>query len=90
VDLERLGSSSERLAGRIDAIAQSLPIFKATLGQQDLVWELAAQRDHPVHELLRRFAEEFDAPTGPAAPPEAETESGAWKLLESWMGGVTR
>lgn len=89
VDLERLGSSSERLAGRIDAIAESLPIFKATLGQQDLVWELAAQRDHPVHELLRRFAEELDAPTGPAAL-ETEVEPGGWKLLEFWMGGTTR
>jgi hypothetical protein len=89
VDLERLGSSSERLAGRIDAIAESLPIFKATLGQQDLVWELATQRDHPVHELLRRFAEELDAPTGPAAP-ETETDPGGWKLLESWTGGITR
>jgi len=89
VDLERLGSSSERLAGRIDAIAESLPTFKATLGQQDLVRALAAQRDHPVHELLRRFAGEIDASSVPA-PPRTDNRSGAWKRFESWMGGITQ
>ncbi|MHA7839748.1 MAG: coiled-coil domain-containing protein, partial [bacterium] len=87
VDLERLGSSSERLEARIDAIAESLPIFKATLGHEDLVWELGSQRDHPVHELLRRLAEEVTEPTlRTGAPSETGRSSGS--LLESWLGGI--
>ncbi|MAG34575.1 MAG: hypothetical protein CL908_27215 [Deltaproteobacteria bacterium] len=91
LDLERLSSNGERLEVRIDAIAQSLPIFKATLGHDQLIWELTAQRDHPVHELLRRIAEETAAPV-----IEAEQSAGnprseeSWRALQSWIGGTER
>ncbi|GEM_PF-1676106 len=89
LDLERLASSHERLDARIEAISQSLPTFKATLGHDALLGELSAQRDHPVHGLLRRYAEEY-APT--TAPASAETTSSggsqkAWQTLQSWMEG---
>lgn len=94
LDLERLGSASERLEVQIEAIAHSLPVFKATLGHERLVLELAAQRDHPVHALLRRQAEESAPRAGvPASRPNetnASTETAAWRVLQSWIGGIVR
>lgn len=94
LDLERLGSSHERLDARIAAIEESLPIFKATLGHAPLLDELAARRDHPVHALLRRHAEEY-APTTPDDATQAETASAGdvWSTLQGWLDageGVAR
>ena len=87
LDLERMSSNHDRLDARIDAISQSLPIFKATLGHEALLDELSARREHPVHALLRRYAEEY-APTSPE--PTSTREAGAeaaWRALQTWMGG---
>ncbi len=91
VDLERLDSSSQRLDAQIEAIEQSLPIFKATLGHEGLLWELGSQRDHPVHSLLRRFSEEL-APTTSAvsgAMTDGRTPS-ARMAGEDSQGGISR
>lgn len=89
LDLERLSSSSEIVDARIDAISQSLPIFKATLGREDLLWDLSADRDHPVHELLRRLAEELESPTASdAAIKKIQTSNATWSALETWIGGT--
>lgn len=89
LDLERMGSSHERLDARIRAIAESLPTWKATLGHEALLDELAAQRDHPVHGLLRRYAEEYAPTTRPvdtaAAPSPGSQE--AWQAIQAWVGG---
>lgn len=92
LDLERLGSNHERLEARIRAIAHSLPTFKATLGHEALQRELAAQRDHPVHGLLRRYAEEYAPTTGPAPAEEATpvASEAAWQALQSWAAGENR
>ena len=90
LDLERLSSNGERLASQIDAISQSLPIFKATLGHEDFIWELASQRDHPVHELLRRFSEEFTVPTTPTNEASTTRSKSSWRILQSWIGGNDR
>ncbi|MEZ4334538.1 MAG: hypothetical protein R3F35_22515 [Myxococcota bacterium] len=66
-ELDRLDSRSERLDVRLEAIEQALPIFKATLGHEDLIAELAMRRDHPVHALLRRLADEVGAGAAPVA-----------------------
>src|SRR5690606_32105716 len=68
-ELDRLDSRSERLDVRLEAIEEALPIFKATLGHEGLIDALAMRRDHPVHALLRRLAEEVGA--GEAAPARA-------------------
>ncbi len=90
LDLERLSSNGERLGAQIDAISQSLPIFKATLGHEDFIRELAAQRDHPVHELLRRFSEEFSVPTTPTIEASNTRSESSWRVLQSWIGGSDR
>ena len=95
VDLERLSSDGEIVEARIDAISQSLPIYKATLGHEDLIWELAARRDHPVHSLLRRYAEELAPPSGETAStataePFAASASPARPSLDPWLGGLDR
>ena len=90
LDLERLSSSGSRLEAQIDAIEESLPIFEATLGHDDMVWALAAQRDHPVHALLRRFAEEYGETSPRARPPEATGSDSPWQTLQTWIGGTTR
>jgi hypothetical protein len=90
LDLERLSSNGERLRAQIDAIDQSLPIFKATLGHEDFIWELASQRDHPVHELLRRFSEEFSVPTTPTIEASTARSESSWRVLQSWIGGSDR
>ena len=88
LDLARMTSSHERLEAKISAISQSLPVFKATLGHEALLRELAAQRDHPVHGLLRRYVEEY-APTSEDAPIEATSGSEtAWKNLQGFLGGL--
>lgn len=87
LDIERLGSSHERLEVRIQAISQSLPTFKATLGHDALLGELAAQRDHPVHGLLRRYAEEYAPTTQAPSAPQSSGSSRAWQTLQSWMEG---
>lgn len=94
LDLERLSTNGQRLESQIDAIAQSLPIFKATLGHGDFIWALAAQRDHPVHELLRRFSEEFSVPTTPILLPAnqagSERPGTMWRAFQAWIGGTDR
>ena len=90
LDLERLSSNSERLDARIAAIAQSLPIWKATLGHESLLWELSSQRDHPIHSLLRRYAEEYAPTTGPVSTAQAQASDTSWKVLQSWIGGEAR
>jgi len=88
LDLARMTSSHERLEAKISAISQSLPVFKATLGHEALLHELAAQRDHPVHGLLRRYVEEY-APTSKEAPPKVTSGSeAAWKNLQGFLGGL--
>ncbi|MFK7895725.1 MAG: hypothetical protein AB8G23_07820 [Myxococcota bacterium] len=92
LDLERLSSNGERLEAQIHAIEESLPIFKATLGHEDLAWELATQRDHPVHELLRRFAEEVQASSTSNTSPAAKSPQGSdasRHVLQSFLGGAT-
>ena len=90
VDLERLSSNGAVIKSRIEAISQSLPIFKATLGHEDLVFELSAQRDHPVHALLRRLAEELDSPRTATVESRTKTSDASWKVFESWIGGITK
>ncbi len=91
LDLERLSSNGERLEAQIDAIEESLPIFKATLGHEDLAWELGSQRDHPVHELLRRFAEEVSSSsvsnTNPATTGAPRSDASR-HVLQSFLGGA--
>ncbi len=93
-ELDQLDSRSERLDIRIQAIEEALPIFKATLGQEGLIRELAMQRDHPLHALLRRLAEEVGASTvAPAAPASAaldRTDTAAARNLQQWIGGQDR
>lgn len=85
-ELERLGARSERLDVRLAAIEEALPLFKATLGHEDLIRALAVERDHPLHALLRRLSEELRA--GTVAPPAApSTQSAAARDLENWIGG---
>lgn len=86
VDLERLSSNSERLESRISAIAQSLPIFKATLGHEALLWELSSQRDHPVHALLRRYAEEYEPTTPVDAAAKTPRSPITWPALSALSG----
>jgi hypothetical protein len=45
----------ERIDGQIEARTRALPLYKATLGTDGLASGLRAQRDHPVHTLLRRM-----------------------------------
>lgn len=91
LEIARLDSSHARLDAQIAAISQSLPVFKATLGHEAMLDELSSRRDHPVHALLRRFDEEYEATSpdeAPAADPiRSET---AWQNLVGWLGGETR
>jgi septal ring factor EnvC (AmiA/AmiB activator) len=50
----RLQRQEKQIAARTDA----LPLFRATVGTEDLVDEMRARRDHPVHTLLRRMHHE--------------------------------
>ncbi len=90
LDLERLSTSSQRIDSQIDAISQSLPIFKATLGHEDLIFALAAQRDHPAHELLRRYSEEFSISTTPEYESKAKDADTTWRAFQNWIGGNER
>ncbi len=47
-----------RLDGQIAAQSQALPLYRATLETEGLAGALRAQRDHPVHSLLRRMYQE--------------------------------
>jgi hypothetical protein len=48
----------ERLDKQIDARTRALPLYKATLEADGLADEMRAQRDHPLHTLLRRMYHE--------------------------------
>ena len=48
----------QRLDKQIEARSRALPLYKATLGADGLADELRAQRDHPLHTLLRRMYHE--------------------------------
>jgi hypothetical protein len=50
----RLQRQEKQIAARTDA----LPLFRATVGTEELVDEMRARRDHPVHTLLRRMHHE--------------------------------
>ncbi len=89
-DLDSLDFQEERLDARIAAIEEALPIFKATLGHEDLIRELAMQRDHPLHGLLRRLAAEVGAnavPQAAEAAPAKRVSALEWKDL---IGGGKR
>lgn len=98
LEIERLGSSHDRLDARIEAIAQSLPIWKATLGHEALLDELASRRDHPLHALLRRLGEEYDPTTPQASAPETGRGSATralgdetvWNRLQAWLEESSR
>jgi len=52
------GELLERLDKQIAARSRALPLYRETLALPDLATELRAQRDHPVHTLLRRVYHE--------------------------------
>jgi len=54
-DLKQLVS---RLSAQIEARARALPLFKKALATESLIPVLRAQRDHPIHTLLRRMYHE--------------------------------
>ncbi len=88
-DLDRLGLRGDRLDARFEAIEEALPIFKATLGHEGLIRELAVQRDHPVHALLRRLAEEV-AGSVPAPATVSEKSTTTEQELQAMIGGQNR
>jgi len=47
-----------RLDQQIEARSRALPIFRETMGTEDLVTGLRTRRDHPLHVLLRRMYHE--------------------------------
>ena len=47
-----------KLDQQITARSHALPLYKQTLGTDGLTREMRAQRDHPVHILLRRMYHE--------------------------------
>lgn len=90
-ELDRLDSRSERLDVRLEAIEEALPIFKATLGHEDLIAELAMRRDHPVHALLRRLAEEVGlGKAAPAKTPGLGNVNATTAELRASAGGMDR
>jgi hypothetical protein len=88
-DLDRLDSRSERLDIRLQAIEEALPIFKATLGHEDLIRELAVHRDHPVHALLRRLSEEVGASASTSGSATNPKPAAALDL-QALIGGQAR
>lgn len=88
-DLDRLDLQGDRLDARFEAIEEALPIFKATLGHEGLIRELAVQRDHPVHALLRRLAEEV-AGSLPAPATASEKSTTTDQELQAMIGGRDR
>ena len=88
-DLDSLDLKSVRLDARFEAIEEALPIFKATLGHEDLIRDLAVQRDHPVHALLRRLAEEV-AGSAPTPATAAEKSTTTDQELQAMIGGRKR
>ena len=88
-DLDSLDLKSVRLDARFEAIEEALPIFKATLGHENLIRDLAVQRDHPVHALLRRLAEEV-AGSAPTPATAAEKSTTTDQELQAMIGGRKR
>ena len=88
-DLDRLDLQSVRLDARFEAIEEALPIFKATLGHEGLIRDLAVQRDHPVHALLRRLAEEV-AGSVPSAATASQKSTTTEQELQTMIGGRNR
>ncbi len=60
-ELSETSGALTRLERQIEARTRSLPLYKAVLEESDLARELAAQRNHPVHELLRRLYYESES-----------------------------
>ena len=54
-EMAELGTLLERLEKQIEARERALPLYKETLNTEGLIPALRAQRDHPVHTLLRRM-----------------------------------
>jgi hypothetical protein len=57
-EIAELSALLARLEQQILARERALPLFKEALATESLIPELRAQRDHPVHTLLRRMYHE--------------------------------
>ena len=57
-EIDELSALLARLDAQILARQRALPLFKEALKTESLIPELRAQRDHPVHTLLRRMYHE--------------------------------
>ncbi|MEE9279631.1 MAG: hypothetical protein V3V67_05610 [Myxococcota bacterium] len=60
----RLAAASFALARidkQVEARTRALPLYRATLADDALMRELAVERDHPVHELLRQVYHENES-----------------------------
>ena len=60
-ELSESSGALTRLERQIEARTRALPLYKAVLDENELARKLAAQRDHPVHELLRRLYHESES-----------------------------
>ena len=60
-ELSETSGTLTRLERQIEARTRALPLYKAVLDENELARALAAQRDHPVHELLRRLYHESES-----------------------------
>lgn len=50
-----------RIEKQVEARTRALPLYRATLEESQLVRELQVERDHSVHELLRKVAHENES-----------------------------
>jgi hypothetical protein len=57
-EISRSNGQLEQLERQIAARTRALPLFRAAAESDSLIDELRAQRDHPVHTLLRRLHHE--------------------------------
>ncbi len=57
-EISELSTRLSRIDAQIAARERALPLFKEALAPKALIPELRAQRDHPIHTLLRRMYHE--------------------------------
>lgn len=57
-DINRASGQLEKIERQISARSRALPLYKQAAESDRLIDELRAQRDHPVHRLLRRLHHE--------------------------------
>ena len=57
-ELEDGGRQLSKLEKQIAARARALPLFRAVVESKELAPDLRAQRQHPIHTLLRRLYHE--------------------------------